>query len=319
MSAFPRQTQSKGPAQKNAVRLEQFTLSASLCGAVVLVVGSLSYGLYIASDLVITNGIFSLFSLFGSGLKLAAAKLVARPADNRFQYGYWHLEPLVLFINALLLCCICVYAAISSIETIRLGGRVVDAAEVIRFGVASGILCGAIWLMEVIVARRTGSNLLRSDSKEWLMDFLSSMITLAGFAALRWLEEPWYGLWARYADSILILVLVLLFAPIPVHVLISNIREILLITTGDDPVSLQVGEEAKRIQSDYPGVVSCFSHVVKVGRSYFVEVSILVTPEFPLQSVAQQDYLRKRLWDACGKEASELWLVACVTEEERWS
>lgn len=319
MSAFPRPPQSEGLAQENAARLEQFTLAASLCGAVVLVIGSLGYGLYIASDLVITNGIFSLSSLFGSGLKLAAAKLVAKPADNRFQYGYWHLEPLVLFINALLLCCICLYAVISSIETISLGGRVVDAGEVIRFGVASSILCGLVWLLEFIVARRTGSNLVRSDSKEWLMDFLSSMITLAGFAALRWLEEPWHGLWARYADSVLIIVLVLLFAPLPVRVLISNIREILLITKGDDPVSLQVGEEAKRIQNDYPGVVSCFSHVVKVGRSYFVEVSILVAPEFPLQSIAQQDYLRKRLWEACGKEASELWLAACVTEEERWS
>lgn len=319
MLAFPRQDRNKKLSKSDAARLEQFTLTVSLCSVVILVIGSLGYGLYIGSEVVIANGIFSLFSLLGSILNLTAAKLVARPVDNKFQYGYWHLEPMVLFINGLLLCCICFYAIINSIETIRTGGRVVDAAEVLRFGVISGALCGVVWIFEYIIVRRIDSNLVRNDAREWFMDFISSTITFTGFLALRWLEEPWHTLWARYADSILVIVMASILSPLPLRVVVSNIREILLITRGDDPVSRLVGEEMNRIRTDYSGIISYSTHAVKVGRSYFVEVNILVSPEFPLQSVAKQDYLRKRLWEACGKEATELWLAVCVTEEERWS
>ncbi len=67
-----------------------------------LALGSLAWGLAIESDVVILNGIFSLVSLVGSVLYLVAARLVARPADRRFQYGYAHVEPLVNGVNALL-------------------------------------------------------------------------------------------------------------------------------------------------------------------------------------------------------------------------
>lgn len=319
MCFFSRQARPQELSKDKAAAIEQRTLTISLYAVGILVVGSLGYGLFIGSDVVIANGIFSFFSLFGSGLNLAAAKLVARPADKKFQYGYWHLEPLVLFVNGLLLCCICFYAIINSIETIRTGGRVVDAEGVILFGVVSGLLCGVVWFSEVTVARRINSDLVRNDSREWFMDFFSSMITLVGFLVLNWLEEPWYSLWARYADSVLIIIMAVMLVPLPIRLVVGNVREILLITKGDDPISRRVGKELARLRDEYPGIVSDSSHVVKVGRSYFVEVNILVTPEFPLQSVAKQDRLRERLWRVCDKGASELWLAVCVTEEERWT
>lgn len=319
MLAILRRSRNRPLSKASASRLEQLTLTVSLYSVMLLVVGSLGYGLYIGSDVVIANGVFSMFSLFGSGLNLAAAKLVARPADNKFQYGYWHVEPLVLFINGLLLCGICFYAIINSIETIRTGGSVVEASGVIWFGIISGILCGAVWLFEFIIARHIDSDIVRNDSREWLVDFLFSMVTLAGFLALGWLEEPLYSYWARYADSTLVIIMAVTLIPLPVRVVASNIREILLMTTSDDPVSCQVGNEMELVQKDYSGISSYSSHVVKVGRSYFIEVNILVTPEFPLQSIAQQDYLRKRLWEACDKSAAELWLSVCITEEKQWS
>lgn len=305
-------------SKDRAAVIEQRTLTVSLCAVIALVVGSLGYGLFIRSDVVIANGIFSLFSLLGSSLNLTTAKLVARPADRKFQYGYWHLEPLALFTNGVLLCGICFYAVINSVETVLTGGRVVDADEVILFGLVSGLVCGGVCLFETVVARRIHSELVRNDSREWLMDFLSSMITLTGFLVLRWLEEPWYSLWARYADSILVIIMALLLISMPIRVVAVNIREILLMTRGDDPVSRLVTAEITRIRADWPGIAACTSHVAKVGRSYFVEVNLRVTPESPLQGVAGQDALRERLWQACGKGAGELWLTVCVTGEERW-
>lgn len=319
MLAVLRRTRNKPLSKDNASRLEELTLTISLYSVIALVIGSLGYGLYIGSDIVIANGIFSIFSLLGSALNLAAAKLVSRPPDNKFQYGYWHVEPLVLFINGLLLCAICFYAIVNSIENIRTGGNLVDAAGVIWFGIVSGVLCGVVWLFEFIVARHIDSDIVRNDSREWLVDFLFSLVTFLGFLVLRWLEEPLYSYWARYADSVLVIIMAVTLLPLPVRVVVSNVREILLMTSNEDPISCQVDNEMKLVKQNFPGVVSYTSHVAKVGRSYFVEVNILVTPDFPLQSVTQQDYLRKRLWEACGKSPAELWLSVCITENEHWS
>ena len=210
-----------GPTERHAgdfARLEQRTLTLSLVCVVVIALGSLAWGLAIESDVVILNGVFSLVSLIGSVLYLTAARLVTRPADRRFQYGYAHVEPMVNSVNGMLVLVICLYAFINGVEGLRAGGSEVDAASVIWFGVVSGLICAAVGTYELWMARRTGSQLLRNDAREWLIDAAFSLVTLVGFAVLFVLEEPLRSAWARYADSALVAVLALLFLPIPLGV-----------------------------------------------------------------------------------------------------
>ena len=108
--------------KRQSNRLEQRTLVLSLLCVVVIALGSLAWGLAIESDVVILNGVFSLVSLIGSVLYLTAARLVARPADRRFQYGYAHVEPMVNSVNGMLVLVICTYAFINGIEGLRAGG-----------------------------------------------------------------------------------------------------------------------------------------------------------------------------------------------------
>ena len=102
--------------KKEASRIEQRTLVISIYGVLVVAVGSIAYGLFLESDVVILNGIFSLLSLIGAGLSLLAAKLVVKPENRRFPFGYSHVEPLVLSVNSFMVLLICIYALINGIE-----------------------------------------------------------------------------------------------------------------------------------------------------------------------------------------------------------
>jgi len=301
-----------------SARIEQRTLALSLAGVAALAFASLAWGLAIESDVVILNGIFSLVSLVGSVLYLVAAKLVARPADRRFQYGYAHVEPLVNGVNALLVLVICVYAFVNGVEGLRAGGDKVDAGSVVWFGALAAAVALAIGGYEMRVARLTGSQLVRNDGREWLLDAAFSLVTLVGFAVLFVLPEPQRGLWAQYADSVLVMVLALVFLPVPIGVLLRSAGELLHMASEDDAITARVEAEMRAICSEHD-IRGHTTHVAQIGRSHLVEVNIVVGPRFALQTVPAQDALRERIWAAVGRPIHAAWLTINITADPRWA
>jgi cation diffusion facilitator family transporter len=304
--------------KEHSARIEQRTLTLSLVGVAAIAVASLAWGLAIESDVVILNGIFSLVSLVGSVLYLAAAKLVSRPADRRFQYGYAHVEPMVNGVNALLVLVICVYAFVNGVEGFRAGGDAVDAGSVVWFGALTAAVSLAVGGYEMRIARLTGSELVRNDGREWLLDAAFSLVTLVGFAVLFVLPEPLGAWWARYADSTLVMLLALLFLPVPIGVVRRSAGELLHMAGEDDAIAARVEAEMRAIRSEHD-VRSHTTHVAKVGRSHLVELNIVVGPRFELQTVAAQDGLRERIWTAVGRPIHEAWLTINITADPRWA
>ena len=299
-------------------RIEQRTLAVSLAAVAGIALLSFAWGIAIESDVVILNGVFSLVSLIGSVLYLTAARLVTRPADHRFQFGYAHVEPLAAGANGLLVLVICIYALINGVEGLRVGGDAVSPAGVVWFGAVSGAFCVAFGLYEWFVARRTGSLLLRNDAREWLIDAAFSLVTLAGFAVLWLLEDPWRAWWARHADSALVALLALLFMPVPVTVLRQTLRELLHMADADQELARRVEAVLREVATEHD-VASHTTHVAKVGRSSFIEVNIVAGPRFALQTVAEQDGLRARVWRALELAPERAWLSINITADPRWA
>lgn len=304
--------------QSELARLEQRTLTHSLWGVLAIAVGSVAWGMVIESDVVILNGVFSFVSLMGSALYLTAARLVARPADRRFQYGYAQVEPMAIGINALLLLLICLYAIVNGIEGIRAGGDDVDPDGVIWFGAITGAICAAFGSYELWMARRTGSHLLRNDAREWRLDAGFSLITLIGFAVLHVLHDPARGFWARYADSIMVMVLSLVFLPIPARILYQNVRETLRMNSADEALSARIETAVRRLRGEHD-IASHTTHLAKVGRSHFVEINIVVGPAFAAQKVTEQDRLREQVWAAIDLPRESAWVTISFTADPRWA
>jgi len=321
MATASTQAMGRGTAGSRAgdfARLEQRTLVLSLVAVVGVALLSLAWGVAIESDVVILNGVFSLVSLIGSVLYLTAARLVTRPADRRFQYGYAHVEPLASGANGLLVLVICIYAFINGVEGLRAGGDAVSPAGVVWFGAVSGVICVAVGTYEWGMARRTGSQLLRNDAREWLIDAAFSLVTLVGFAVVWWLDEPWRTWWASHADSALVALLALAFMPIPLGVLRQTLRELLHMADADRELAARVEAVLREVATEHD-VASHTTHVAKVGRSSFIEVNIVAGPRFGLQTVAQQDDLRARIWQSLGLAPDRAWLSIIVTADPRWA
>ena len=321
MASIPAQQAGVAPSDgrsAHCARIEQRTLTVSLVAVAGVALLSFAWGIVLESDVVILNGVFSLVSLIGSALYLTAARLVARPADRRFQYGYAHVEPLVSGANGLLVLVICIYAFINGVEGLRAEGDAVSPAGVVWFGAVSGVVCLAVGTYEWWMARRTGSQLLRNDAREWLIDAAFSLVTLAGFALVWLLEEPWRTWWASHADSALVALLALLFMPVPLGVLRQTLRELLHMADSDSELAVRVAAVLREVAAEHD-VADYSTHIAKVGRSSFIEVNVVAGPGFTPQTVAQQDALRERIWRALGLAPERAWLSIIVTANPRWA
>jgi cation diffusion facilitator family transporter len=303
--------------KKQVNRLEQRTLSISIYTIIGLAIAGIGYGLYIGSEAVMLDGFFALTSLMGSGLYLLAAKVVEKPADRHFQYGYAHIEPLVNSFNSLILMIVCLYAFFNGLKGLSSEGNLVDANDVVAYSLITALVCAIVWQYERRVAQRSDSDLIRNDAREWMISMSFSVVTGLGFALLWVLPEPARTWWAQYADSAVLAILALLLLPVPMKTFYVNMREVLVITNPQDEVTLRVAEVMRQIEAEYD-LADYSTHIAKTGRIHVIEINIMVGPDFKLRGVPELDALRARIWKDIGLPLEEAWLGILFTANSRW-
>src|SRR5678815_2429476 len=65
-------------------------------------------------------------SLTTNSETMVVVKLIAQGSSHRFQYGYWHLEPLVAVLRDSILAVACIYAAVDAVNGLASGGHDVE-------------------------------------------------------------------------------------------------------------------------------------------------------------------------------------------------
>ncbi|MDF0606312.1 cation diffusion facilitator family transporter [Neisseriaceae bacterium TC5R-5] len=303
--------------KEQASIIEQRTLAFSLYALIFGLFANIVYGLYIKSDAIILNGILFLLYFISAILGLLAAKLVARPADKVFQYGYWHVEPMVNCFNGILMVMVCFYALLNGIEGIRHGGHKVDTGGATWFSGLSVVFCLLILLYKKWACRQVNSKLLRNDTGKWVIKTAFSTVTFIGFLFTYFLGDAYSDSWVRYMDSFMVVVLALFLLPTPLRVIIGNMKELLHMSTVDPLLLERLNQVIKQIQTDY-AIKKHTSHVTQVGRLNLLEINFLVDGQSELQNIKNQDELRSRIWDFVDSPATEIWLSVCFTADERW-
>src|SRR5215831_18463071 len=119
-------------------RVEQRTLEFSIGLTVFLGLLGVASGLVTRSQAIVFDGMYSFVDVVPTVVSLLVVKLIARGTTHRFQYGFWHLEPLVAVLRDAILAIACVYAGIDAVNVLIDGGHEVAYG---RAALWAGILC----------------------------------------------------------------------------------------------------------------------------------------------------------------------------------
>ena len=172
-------------------RLEQRLLMTSVAATLSVSVLGVLFGFVTGSFAIMFDGVYALIDASMAVLALGVARLILRdamkrdeaaPGRVRYQYGFWHLEPMVLALNATMLTLAAGYALVSAVMLIFEGGTDVDFDWAIPYAVIVVAICFAMSWRQRRQNLRLSSGLVALDAKGWLRSGLITLALLVGLA-----------------------------------------------------------------------------------------------------------------------------------------
>ncbi|WNH52397.1 cation diffusion facilitator family transporter [Stenotrophomonas oahuensis] len=273
-------------------------------------------GLLVGSQAILFDGVYSLVDVALTLVALAVLRLVAREESPRFQYGYWHLEPMVEALGGAILALACIYALANSIIGLTTGGHTVKAGPALAW---ASLLCVSNLAMAAIVrvyAQRLQSGLLWLDVRAWLLSGLMSLAVVLAFAIALLLRDGEHAHWIPYLDPLVLAAISLAVLPVPLRGAWRAMREVLQV--APDTLDARVQAVMSAFVAEH-GYLDFTSHVAKMGRMRFVEIHILTRPDTVIGSIGNVDALRDEIAERLDARGSDFWLTIDFTADPAWT
>ncbi len=296
-------------------RGEQILLKQSTVLMFAVAIAGIVTGFISGSQSILFDGFFSLIATFIKVLMLITAQLIAKESNQRFQFGFWHLEPMVLLIEGSFLLLIAIYAFLNGVFGIINGGREIELGLVILYAAVFTVIEFGYYFWVRRKNRTLKSTLIQFDNISWLVDAMLSVGLLISFITALALTHQGYAQWASYVDPAILIVLALSMLAPAFKILKPALRDVLGIAPDalDDKV-----REALEIASARHGFEGYKTYVQKHGRARFIEIHIVLPSGYPLTSVKTLDALREEIAELLGKADSAHWLTISFTGDRRW-
>jgi cation diffusion facilitator family transporter len=296
-----------------AESVEQRVLKISITVTVLLAVAGIVFGLLSGSLSIVFDGMFNMVDSAMSLLSLWVTRLLTKKGSRRFQYGYWHVEPMVLVFNGSTLILLCAYALVNAIGSFLSGGRELNFDWAFVFASLMSVLSIGMYVYVRQVNLKVNSEFLRLDTQSWLISAAISASLLVAFAIAMVTQHTSYENLTPYIDPILLAVLTscLIFVPIPA--VRDAMKDIFLVAPFE--LDQRIREFLDELISRQ-GFKTYASYVAKIGRAQFIEINIVVPPNYSISGIESLDAIRREIKDAISGDSNNLWLTVAFTTDE---
>ena len=292
-------------------QLEAGLLKGSIAATIVIAAAGVVIGLLSGSMSIVFDGLFSSIDAVVTVVTLVVARLLASEGNHRFQYGYWHLEPLVLALNSSVLVLLCGYAFLNAVQGLMTGGHALK----FDMGVIYAAVVAAICFSMVFYLRRANerleSELIGLEVQSWLISAVITLALLIAFGGALLIKGTRFEHLTPYVDPAVLAVLAPAVVLAPLNTARQAFAEIFLITSRAMDADVQAVAAAAVARH---GFITFKSYAVEVGRARFIEISFLVPAE-RVGSVGEFDAIRHEIADTLGGTGPEQWLTIVFTSD----
>ena len=210
-------------AEKIEQRSIVITITASVSFGLIGIVISLAS----RSGAVFLDGLFSLIFAVVGVLTLYVCKLVQRPRDEQYPFGYATFEPMLNLFKGILIATALLYAVWTAVRALMTGGQEVAAVGGIIY--AAIAVSGGVALVVTLrkLGQRSGSPIVQLDAENAVIDTMISGAVGVAFVATLIIQNSRLSAWAPYADPVIMLAIAAIAAPQPIKTIRSNWRQLM--------------------------------------------------------------------------------------------
>ncbi|MFS2323937.1 cation transporter [Brucella sp. H1_1004] len=307
------------------MRSEQYILQVSIAVTIFVAGFGVIFGLLSGSFSIVFDGVYMFADAAMSGLALVVARLIALSAlaeppsgklRDRFTMGFWHLEPMVLGLNGIMLTGVAIYALINAIGSLMHGGRDLEFSYAIFYAIVALVACLGMAWFETRANRKLKSDFIALDAKAWIMSGGITAALLIAFSIGYAIQGTQFDWIAPYIDPAVLALVCLAIIPMPIGTIRQALADMLLVTPLD--LKQHVDEVAKQVV-EHNGFKSYRAYVAKVGRGTQIELYFIVPAGQPAKKLEEWDALRDEIGDALGGEGPNRWLTIAFTTDIEWA
>ena len=307
------------------MKTEQGVLRISIAVTILLAGIGILFGLLSGSYAIVFDGIYGLTDAAMTMVALFVSNLIesstaSGPARSKlvkhFTMGFWHLEPMVLGLNGILVTGAAIYGLINAVGSIMAGGRPLAFDHAIIYAVVTLIIAVAMAIFGRAANRTIQSDFVALDWKAWLMSAALSAALLIAFvfgfliqgSSLEWVSP--------YIDPAALALVCLVIIPVPAETIKQALADILLVTPSD--LKQHVDQVASEIVQRH-GFLSYRAYVAKVGRGRQIELYFIVPTDWPPKRLQDWDRIRDEIGEAIGDDSPDRWLSIAFTTDPEWA
>ena len=307
------------------MQAEQTVLKISIGVTILIACSGIAFGIVTGSFSIAFDGVYSLADASMSTLALVVARLIANDADPargkgklraRFSLGFWHLEPIVLGLNGILLMSVAVYALINAIISILSGGHALEFDYAILYAAITLVAC---LTMAIVVRKKNAtirSEFLTLDATAWIMSAGITAALLAAFIGGFLVEGTSLAWIAPYIDPAVLALVSVVIIPMPIGTVRQALSDILLMTP--EPLRARIDTVATDVAKEQ-AFLSHRAYVARIGRLMQVELYFIVPAGMPARTIEEWDQLRDDIGARIGGEGPNRWLTIAFTADTEWA
>jgi len=299
------------------MKSEQSALLLSAIAALVLGVVGLVFALFTGSQAILLDGLFNLSYFVTALFTLRVARLVARPDDDQYPFGYGYFEPLINAVKGLLMLGISLLALFDALVALFSGGREIVIGPAIGYAVFATLGCIVCALLLRRSRHINGSPLVAADCENWTVNGAISAAVLLAFCAIPILQsQQWHGI-VPYVDPALVALVILISIGVPIRM---AWRALLSLLNKAPPLAVQepVIAAIHRELSELP-TRKIYVRMVQPGRMLYIAVHLLLPERHEPLSIDEMDAFRHRLRTALLKLHARIVVDMVFTAEEEFA
>lgn len=299
------------------MKLENKILKISMVGALFFALFGIAWGWTVQSEMIIFDGLYSFISLALTMLSLYINNFMAKKELDKYPFGKYILEPLVISLKSLIIGGMCLYSLIGAIQDIVNGGNSVEYGSALIYSIVSVIGCGGVYIFMKKKGEKISSEMVKVEASQWLMDTLLSIGVLVGFVIAMILRNTRFSWLNVYIDPMMVIMVSVVFIKMPIQSFINSFKEILCVKANDE-INDDIYFIVKEIEKEYKFEDS-ISRVSKIGGELRIEIDFIYNEESKLKDLDQMDCVREKVYDAIKHINYNKWLNVSFTGDKKWA